>query len=81
MESIRVLPQGRTFSLGVECRFMDIYHITYTPQTKTLCLFFLDCNFACRGCIRKGFGGRDIHLEKRGERPKENKAPGIKRSA
>ncbi|MDI6888164.1 MAG: radical SAM protein [Methanocellales archaeon] len=32
---------------------MNIYHITYAPTTKTVCLYFWGCNFDCRGCIRK----------------------------
>jgi len=40
---------------------MNIYHITYAPTTKTVCLYFWGCNFDCRGCIRKK-DLRDIHL-------------------
>lgn len=40
---------------------MNVYHITYAPATKTVCLYFWGCNFNCRGCIRKK-DLQDIHL-------------------
>jgi pyruvate-formate lyase-activating enzyme len=43
---------------------MNVYHITYSPDTQTACLYFLGCNFSCKGCIRKK-NGRDIHLGQR----------------
>ena len=30
-----------------------IYHITYTPEIKEICLFFWGCNMECRGCYCK----------------------------
>lgn len=42
---------------------MNVYHITYIPDTQTASVYFLGCNFACKGCIRKK-GGWDIHLKK-----------------
>ncbi len=41
---------------------MNIYHITYAPTAKEVCLYFWGCNFACRGCIRKK-ALDDIHLK------------------
>ena len=32
---------------------MNVYHITFTPKTKTASLHFYGCNFNCLGCIRK----------------------------
>ena len=31
---------------------MNIYHITYSPEPKTVCLHFWDCNLRCRACLR-----------------------------
>ncbi|AGG05745.1 MULTISPECIES: radical SAM protein [Dehalococcoides] len=31
----------------------NIYHISYTPQTKEVSLFFWGCNFCCLGCLSK----------------------------
>jgi pyruvate formate lyase activating enzyme len=28
----------------------NIYHITYTPEQKDVCVHFWGCNFSCRGC-------------------------------
>ncbi len=28
----------------------NIYHITYTPEQKDVCVHFWGCNFKCRGC-------------------------------
>ena len=28
----------------------NIYHITYTPEQKDVCVHFWGCNFQCRGC-------------------------------
>ena len=30
-----------------------IYHISYTPETKEVSLFFWGCNFDCKGCLSK----------------------------
>ncbi|XUX01088.1 MAG: radical SAM protein [Dehalogenimonas sp.] len=30
-----------------------IYHISYTPETKEVSLFFWGCNFTCKGCLSK----------------------------
>ena len=30
-----------------------IYHISYTPEQKEVCLFFWGCNIECRGCYCK----------------------------
>jgi pyruvate-formate lyase-activating enzyme len=32
---------------------MNIYHITYSPEPKTVCLHFWGCNLNCRGCLRQ----------------------------
>lgn len=49
---------------------MGVYHITYTPELKEICLY-LDggCNFSCHGCISK-YHPEDCHLE---ETPKQTK--------
>ncbi|MEW6162219.1 MAG: radical SAM protein [Nitrospirota bacterium] len=49
---------------------MGVYHITYTPELKEICLY-LDggCNFSCHGCISK-YHPEDCHLE---EMPRETK--------
>jgi len=31
---------------------MNIYHITYSPEPKIVCLHFWGCNLNCRGCLR-----------------------------
>ncbi|AII61477.1 radical SAM protein [Dehalococcoides mccartyi CG5] len=31
----------------------NIYHISYTPETKEISLFFWGCNFNCLGCLCK----------------------------
>lgn len=30
---------------------MNIYHITYSPEPKVLCLHFWGCNLSCRACL------------------------------
>ena len=41
---------------------MGIYHITYAPRLKELCVYFDGpCNFSCHGCICKN-RPLDIHL-------------------
>lgn len=30
---------------------MNVYHITYAPEAKSLCLHFWGCNMRCRGCL------------------------------
>ncbi|MDI6815096.1 MAG: radical SAM protein [Dehalococcoidales bacterium] len=30
---------------------MNIYHITYSPEPKMVCLYFWGCNLNCRGCL------------------------------
>jgi pyruvate-formate lyase-activating enzyme len=41
---------------------MNIYHITYAPDAKSLCLHFWGCNMSCRGCLcQKEI--YDCHLE------------------
>ena len=30
-----------------------VYHISYTPELKEICLFFWGCNIECRGCYCK----------------------------
>ena len=41
---------------------MNIYHITYAPEAKSLCLHFWGCNMKCRGCLcQKEI--YDCHLE------------------
>ncbi len=47
---------------------MNVYHITYTPKIKTVCLYFDGCNFDCLGCIRKK-DCYDIHLRNK-DKPK-----------
>ena len=56
----------------------NIYHITYTPEQKEVCVFFWGCNINCRGCyckrriyspMLKDFIG--VHLED----PKEVASP------
>ena len=32
---------------------MNIYHITYSPTTKMVFLYFWGCNLDCRGCVCK----------------------------
>jgi len=29
----------------------NIYHISYAPEAKSLCLHFWGCNMSCRGCL------------------------------
>jgi pyruvate-formate lyase-activating enzyme len=41
---------------------MNVYHITYSPDTKAMCIFFAGCNFSCKGCIRKRKTD-DVHLK------------------
>ncbi len=38
-----------------------VYHITYSPEIKNVCLYFKGCNFRCRGCIRRRYT-HNIHL-------------------
>ncbi|HEC99450.1 MAG TPA: radical SAM protein [Proteobacteria bacterium] len=40
---------------------MNVYHITYEPETRTAYLYFWGCNFSCRGCIRRK-DVYDMHL-------------------
>ncbi|MEW6674529.1 MAG: radical SAM protein [Nitrospirota bacterium] len=49
---------------------MGVYHITYTPKLKEICLY-LDggCNFSCHGCISK-YHPEDCHLD---ETPRQTK--------
>lgn len=43
---------------------MGVYHITYAPGLKEVCLYFdSSCNFSCHGCITK-FHPEDYHLDK-----------------
>ncbi len=40
----------------------NIYHITYAPEAKNICLHFWGCNMTCRGCLcQKEI--YDCHLE------------------
>lgn len=39
----------------------NVYHITYSPKSRTACLYFAGCNFRCLGCIREKCNF-DIHL-------------------
>lgn len=39
----------------------NVYHITYSKDTRTACLYFYGCNFRCLGCIRRRCN-YDIHL-------------------
>ncbi|MFH1612850.1 MAG: radical SAM protein, partial [bacterium] len=49
---------------------MGVYHITYIPKVKEICLFFNGgCNFSCHGCITDYYPN-DCHLVE-----KEKKAP------
>jgi len=49
---------------------MGVYHITYTPGLKEICLYFDGgCNFSCHGCIAK-FHPEDCHLS---ETPKQTR--------
>jgi len=42
---------------------MGVYHITYTPELKELCLYFNGgCQFSCHGCITD-WHPVDCHLE------------------
>ncbi len=49
---------------------MGVYHITYTPELKEICLY-LDggCNFSCHGCISR-YHPEDCHLD---EAPRQTK--------
>ena len=41
---------------------INIYHVTYAPAAKILCLYFWGCNMSCRGCLcQKEI--YDCHLE------------------
>ena len=41
---------------------MGIYHITYAPKTRELCVYFDGpCNFSCHGCVCRN-RPLDIHL-------------------
>ena len=43
---------------------MGVYHITYTPELKEICLYLdCGCNFSCHGCISK-YHPEDCHLDK-----------------
>ncbi|MDP4279361.1 MAG: radical SAM protein [Dehalococcoides mccartyi] len=58
----------------------NIYHISYTPQTKEVSLFFWGCNFSCRGCpSKKGTGNyllpENIHLFR--DNPAETAQPPV----
>jgi pyruvate-formate lyase-activating enzyme len=42
---------------------MGVYHITYTPELKEVCLYFDGgCNFSCYGCITD-WHPEDCHIE------------------
>jgi pyruvate-formate lyase-activating enzyme len=42
---------------------MGVYHITYTPELKEICLYFDGrCNFSCHGCITN-WHPEDCHIE------------------
>jgi len=46
---------------------MGIYHITYAPKPRELCVYFDGpCNFSCHGCICRN-RLLDIHLTERSE--------------
>ena len=41
---------------------MGVYHITYSPELRELCLYFDGpCNFSCHGCVCRSHP-LDIHL-------------------
>lgn len=43
---------------------MGVYHITYTPELKEICLYMdCECNFSCHGCINRYYPW-DVHLDK-----------------
>ncbi len=49
---------------------MGVYHITYTPELKEICLYLGGgCNFSCQGCISK-YHPEDCHLD---ETPRQTK--------
>ena len=35
------------------CERTGVYRITFNPELKSVCIFFRNCNFKCKGCIRK----------------------------
>jgi pyruvate-formate lyase-activating enzyme len=42
---------------------MGVYHITYAPELKEICLYFDGrCNFSCHGCITN-WHPEDCHIE------------------
>ena len=46
---------------------MGIYHITYAPEPRELCIYFDGpCNFSCHGCICRN-RPLDVHLAERSE--------------
>ncbi|MFH1394555.1 MAG: radical SAM protein [Candidatus Omnitrophota bacterium] len=52
---------------------MGVYHITYSPGLRQVCLFFNEkCNFSCKGCVRKSTP-QDSHLNEDGKNSKTNK--------
>jgi len=57
---------------------MNIYHITYGQEAKSLCLHFWGCNMSCRGCLcQKEI--YDCHLEETKDAIfEERKKPGGK---
>lgn len=53
---------------------MGVYHITYTPNLKEICLYFNGgCNFSCHGCITDHHP-QDCHLEKSIRAPEHKSA-------
>lgn len=49
---------------------MAVYHITYIPELKEVCLYMdCKCNFSCHGCITKYYPW-DCHLDKIPEKNK-----------
>ena len=60
---------------GCQELFTHVYHISYTPETKEVSLFFWGCNFACKGCLSKKEVGNYLlkeNLHRFGEEPGTN---------
>lgn len=56
---------------------MGVYHITYSPELKEVCLYFNGgCNFRCHGCISK-YHPEDCHLD---EAPRRSKNRSLSQS-
>lgn len=55
----------------------NVYHITYFPKFKTICLYFAGCNFHCLGCIRQRCSF-DIHLPSSPQPHTKNFSVGVK---